>query len=84
MKKGEIYSDDNYFGGYIKVIEIYKKEDNWGNKYTDKLKELGIKTTATIICYHKATNKDFNMSGVYISNCMKLSDFKNNFTKLTK
>ncbi len=71
--KWKVYKGD---WTYAEVVEIYKP---WGWLYDDKLKEIGIKTRATIVYYRRCQNTDFIFG---LCNYMKLSNFKKHYPEL--
>jgi len=76
MERWDIYEINDYFA-FARIEEIYKPWTYW---YSDKKKELWLKTNSIIIKYRKSTDKNFT---VWMINYMKLIDFKRNYT-LTK
>jgi len=79
IEVGNIFSINGYTSGSAKVLEVITKDD-WGGRHKEVQKELGIKTSAKLIKYAKiSSGNDFN-SFAFI-NYMKLSKFKENFTK---
>lgn len=76
IKIWEIYKMRNYTW-YYQVVDITPSDRYW---YNELIKKLWIKTKATIVKYHKSTDKNFTF---WLVNYMKLSHFKDNIENLS-